>query len=125
MSHSYRLCSMKELRPSRNSEILRRRKLDCRKTETEFGEKYLVAPYSIDRHIGYIKSIKPANDNRTDATSRERTRTFRHRNHWTNSHERRLRTPPNSRDRSRTFHRPTIDTSPPLSARTDFCETKF
>jgi len=37
-------------------------KLDCRKTETEFGEKYLVAPYSIDRHIAYIKSIKPTND---------------------------------------------------------------
>jgi hypothetical protein len=45
-------------------------KLDCRKVETEFGEKYLVAPYSIDRHIAYIKSVKPANSrvqSRTDA----------------------------------------------------------
>jgi hypothetical protein len=45
-------------------------KLDCRKMETEFGEKYLVAPYSIDRHIAYIKSIEPANSrvrSRTDA----------------------------------------------------------
>src|SRR5271168_3120378 len=47
-------------------------KLDCRKTETEFGEKYLVAPYSIDRHIEYIKSIKPLN---TNANSRDQSRT--------------------------------------------------
>lgn len=46
-------------------------KLDCRKTETEFGEKYLVAPYSIERHIGYIRSIKPMND---DANVREQPR---------------------------------------------------
>ncbi len=46
-------------------------KLDCRKTETEFGEKYLVAPYSIDRHIAYIKSIKPVTD---DANSRVHSR---------------------------------------------------
>ena len=47
-------------------------KLDCRKTETEFGEKYLVAPYSIDRHIAYIKSIKPAN---AETNSRDHSRT--------------------------------------------------
>jgi len=47
-------------------------KLDCRKTETEFGEKYLVAPYSIYRHIEYIKSIKPLN---TNANSRDQSRT--------------------------------------------------
>src|SRR5271166_4824714 len=47
-------------------------KLDCRKAETEFGEKYLVAPYSIDRHIAYIKSIRPMND---DANVREQPRT--------------------------------------------------
>jgi hypothetical protein len=29
-------------------------KLDCHKVETETGEKYLVAPYSVDRHITYI-----------------------------------------------------------------------
>ena len=32
-------------------------KLDCRKTETESGEKYLVAPYSIDRHIELASQI--------------------------------------------------------------------
>ena len=47
-------------------------KLDCRKAETEFGEKYLVAPYSIERHVAYIRSIKPMND---DANIREQSRT--------------------------------------------------
>lgn len=47
-------------------------KLDCRKAETEFGEKYLVAPYSIERHVAYIRSIKPMND---DANVREQPRT--------------------------------------------------
>jgi hypothetical protein len=44
-------------------------KLDCHKVETETGEKYLVAPYSVDRHIAYINEV------RTDATNRERSRT--------------------------------------------------
>jgi hypothetical protein len=30
-------------------------KLDCHKVETETGEKYLVAPYSVARHIAYIR----------------------------------------------------------------------
>jgi hypothetical protein len=44
-------------------------KLDCHKVETEIGEKYLVAPYSVERHIAYINEV------RTDATSRELSRT--------------------------------------------------
>lgn len=44
-------------------------KLDCHKVETETGEKYLVAPYSVTRHIGYINEV------RTGATSRDQTRT--------------------------------------------------
>jgi hypothetical protein len=44
-------------------------KLDCHKVETEIGEKYLVAAYSVERHIAYIKEV------RTDATSRDQTRT--------------------------------------------------
>jgi hypothetical protein len=44
-------------------------KLDCHKVETETGERYLVAAYSIDRHIAYIKEV------RTDANSRGQTRT--------------------------------------------------
>ncbi|MGD0331979.1 MAG: hypothetical protein ABSA90_01845 [Xanthobacteraceae bacterium] len=44
-------------------------KLDCHKVETETGEKYLVAPYSVDRHITYINEV------RTVATGRDQTRT--------------------------------------------------
>jgi hypothetical protein len=44
-------------------------KLDCHKIETETGEKYLVAPYSVERHITYINEI------RTVATNRDQTRT--------------------------------------------------
>src|ERR1700687_5441028 len=43
-------------------------KLDCHKVDTETGEKYLVAPYSVERHIAYIKEV------RTVATNRDRTR---------------------------------------------------
>src|SRR5258708_22137767 len=43
-------------------------KLDCHKVETETGEKYLVAPYYVERHIAYINEV------RTVATSRDQTR---------------------------------------------------
>jgi hypothetical protein len=44
-------------------------KLDCHKVETETGERYLVAPYSVDRHIAYINEV------RTVANGRDQTRT--------------------------------------------------
>lgn len=44
-------------------------KLDCHKIETETGEKYLVALYSVQRHIAYINEI------RTVANGRDQTRT--------------------------------------------------
>ena len=44
-------------------------KLDCHKVETETGERYLVAPYSVERHIAYINEV------RTDATRRDQSRT--------------------------------------------------
>src|SRR6266850_1397896 len=44
-------------------------KLDCHKVKTETGEKYLVAPYSVTRHISYINEV------RTVATGRDQTRT--------------------------------------------------
>jgi hypothetical protein len=44
-------------------------KLDCHKVETETGEKYLVAPYSVTRHIAYINEV------RIVASSRDQTRT--------------------------------------------------
>ena len=39
--------------------------LDCRRIETQFGEKYLIAPASIDKHIAYIEEVRPV------ATSRD------------------------------------------------------
>jgi hypothetical protein len=44
-------------------------KLDCHKVETETGEKYVVAPYSVDRHISYINEVRPV------ASGRDQTRT--------------------------------------------------
>src|ERR1700709_1427146 len=43
-------------------------KLDCHKVETETGEKYLGAPYSVTRHIANINEV------RTVGTSRDQTR---------------------------------------------------
>ena len=33
--------------------------LDCRRIETQFGEKYLISPASIDKHIAYIEEVRP------------------------------------------------------------------
>jgi hypothetical protein len=44
-------------------------KLDCHKVETETGEKYLVTPSSVERHIAYIEEVQPV------ATGRDHTRT--------------------------------------------------
>jgi hypothetical protein len=33
--------------------------LDCRRVETSFGEKYLIAPASVDKHIAYIEEVRP------------------------------------------------------------------
>jgi hypothetical protein len=34
--------------------------LQCRLIETPFGEKYLITPGSIDKHIAYIEEVRPA-----------------------------------------------------------------
>ena len=34
--------------------------LQCRLIETEFGEKYLIAPTSVDKHIAYIEEVRQA-----------------------------------------------------------------
>ncbi|WP_142250899.1 hypothetical protein [Bradyrhizobium sp. UNPF46] len=44
-------------------------KLDCHKAETPTGERYLVAPYSVERHIKYIKEVS-----RPAATSHDKSR---------------------------------------------------
>ncbi len=33
--------------------------LECRLIETTFGEKYLITPASIDKHIAYIEEVSP------------------------------------------------------------------
>jgi len=33
--------------------------LDCRRIETAFGEKYLISPTSVDKHIAYIEEVRP------------------------------------------------------------------
>src|ERR1700689_4002628 len=33
--------------------------LDCRRIETAFGEKYLIAATSVDKHIAYIEEVRP------------------------------------------------------------------
>src|ERR1700688_1609593 len=42
--------------------------LDSRRIETAFGEKYLISPASIDKHIAYIEEVRPV------ATSRDKSR---------------------------------------------------
>src|SRR5947209_10569689 len=41
--------------------------LECRLIETGFGEKYLIAPGSVDKHIAYIDEVTPT-------TGRDRSR---------------------------------------------------
>jgi hypothetical protein len=33
--------------------------LECRRIETAFGEKYVIAPASVDKHIAYIEEVRP------------------------------------------------------------------
>lgn len=47
--------------------------LQCRLVETSFGEKYLIAPDSVDKHIAYIEEVTPTTSrdtSRSVATSR-------------------------------------------------------
>src|SRR5438477_7406647 len=39
--------------------------LDCRRIETQFGEKYLITETSVAKHIAYIEEVRPV------ATSRD------------------------------------------------------
>jgi hypothetical protein len=33
--------------------------LDCRRIETQFGDKYLITPTSVAKHIAYIEEVRP------------------------------------------------------------------
>ncbi len=52
--------------------------LQCRLIETEFGEKYLIAPASVDKHIAYIEEVRltatSPDLSRHAATSRDQSR---------------------------------------------------
>jgi hypothetical protein len=71
-------------------------KLDCHKVETETGEKYLVAPYSVVRHIAYINEV------RTVATGRDQSRTDATVRIIEDKHEQPPVAPANSTEQSRT-----------------------
>jgi hypothetical protein len=71
-------------------------KLDCHKVETVTGEKYLVAPYSVERFIAYINEV------RTDATRRDQPRTDATVRPAENKAEQPRTEPANSAERTRT-----------------------
>jgi hypothetical protein len=52
--------------------------LECRMIETAFGEKYLISPESVDKHIAYIEEVRQATTSpdlsRHAATSRDVSR---------------------------------------------------
>ena len=63
-------------------------KLDCHKVETETGEKYLVAPYSVDRHITYINEVRTVANGRDQTRMDANVRTMENKGEErTNSHE--------------------------------------
>lgn len=55
--------------------------LEARLIETPFGEKYLISPASLDKHIAYVQEIN-------DATSRDMSRPFAVDNTGVSSHDR-------------------------------------
>src|ERR1051325_1550789 len=38
--------------------------LDCRRMETPFGEKFLITPASVAKHIAYIEEVRPTTTGR-------------------------------------------------------------
>src|ERR1700733_12262474 len=63
-------------------------KLDCHKVETETGEKYMVAPYSVDRHVAYINEVRTVPNSRDQTRMDANVRTMENKvKAGTNSHE--------------------------------------
>jgi hypothetical protein len=69
--------------------------LDCRRIETAFGEKYLISPASIDKHIAYIEEVRPA------ATGRDEPRQVAATTATQDKHEEPRQEAPTSPDLSR------------------------
>ena len=69
--------------------------LECRLIETQFGEKYLISPESVDKHIAYIEEVRQA------TTSPDLSRHLSHpRKIVTTCHDRGERQAPTCRDRA-------------------------
>jgi hypothetical protein len=60
--------------------------LECRLIETPFGEKYLITPASIDKHIAYIEEVRNAATSR-DMSRPAATAVALHESHDANGHE--------------------------------------
>jgi hypothetical protein len=69
--------------------------LDCRRMETPFGEKYLISPASVDKHIAYIEEVRPV------PTSRDMSRLVATDVNSKESHEEPRQEAPTSTDMSR------------------------
>ena len=69
--------------------------LDCRRMETAFGEKYLITPSSVAKHIAYIEEVRPSTTGR-DLSRHVATSLVRQ-----DSHEEGKLNPPTSPDVSR------------------------
>ena len=41
--------------------------LDCRRMETQFGEKYVITPASVAKHIAYIEEVRPVTTGRDES----------------------------------------------------------
>jgi hypothetical protein len=79
--------------------------LDCRRIETPFGEKYLITPASVAKHIGYIEEVRPTATGRDVprpvATCRDLSRQMSQPKKATSRHDRKLRQVPTCPDLSR------------------------
>ncbi len=69
--------------------------LDCRRIETPFGDKYLIMPASVAKHIAYIEEVRPA------TTSRDMARLAATGVAANESHHEQRQDVPTSRDQSR------------------------
>jgi hypothetical protein len=69
--------------------------LDCRRIETQFGEKYLISPVSVAKHIAYIEEVSPA------ATRRDTSRHVGADSNLESGHDTQRQPASTSRDTSR------------------------
>jgi hypothetical protein len=50
-------------------------KLDCHKIEIPYGDQYVITPASVERHVAYIKEVRPAQVSRGEPRSVATSRT--------------------------------------------------